>query len=238
MKEMKKSLLERMKPIWKNGENNKAWKRKAAGAGCLAAATVSLSLIGSVTGRAEMVNINGLNQQYQQVSENVYLVESAAQVLELRDVSETVTVGKTFKLKQDISVSLAAQGPANGSFAGTFDGEGYVLTFTDVNLTSNAAAGTKDVSEGVLFGSLKNGAVVEDLLIQLPADASYTRTSDKGSTAGEPSVESPDFEEPVISESELVNETEDAELYQMIAGLSEVYSHTTTGALISAEDPQ
>lgn len=176
MKKKMRQLLGKLK-------NSGSRKQKAAGIGCLAAAAVCFALIGQINGRAEMAAIDGLNQKYEKESDGVYLVETEAQILELRDVKDSsVTTGKTFKLKQDVSVSLYGRGAASGIFAGTFDGNGYAITFTDVELTSTAAGTSADANEGVLFGTLASGAEVKNLFVELPSDASYTRTSNRGST--------------------------------------------------------
>ena len=220
MKEKMRQLLGKLK-------NGGSRKQKVAGAGCVAAAAVCFALIGQINSRAEMVKIDGLAQKYEKESEGVYLVETAAQILELRDVKDSsVTTGKTFKLKKDIEVSLAAQGVADGIFYGTFDGNGYAITFTDVELTSNAAGTSTDANEGVLFGTLASGAEVKNLFVELPSDASYTRTVDRGSTVeaeGGWEKNEVTLEEPVLTLNETINEWEASTEYTTIDGFETAY---------------
>ena len=116
---------------------------------------------------------------------NTYWVESEDQLVALGNATGTDTSDKTFRLKNDITVhkeeylTTARQ----GTFAGTLDGNGFMITFNKVDITSvvkdnpdaeTPKADNSDViNEGLLFGSMTNKAVVTDLFLNV-GDVSYS----------------------------------------------------------------
>ena len=218
--------MSRIQKLWKRWKEDKGLQKKTAGAACLLAAVVLLGFLGNMDAGAQTVKITGLSQTYEQDTDGSYLVETEAQFLELRDVEETsVTKEKTFKLKSDLSIesSLTARGPATGTFAGTFDGNGYKLIFSEVKLSSSNITSNENVKEGVLFGTLAKGATVRNLIVELPEGSTYTRTDDRGSTKGTETVEKAGPTKAWLPEGETANVIEDAVTYSKIDGVDKVY---------------
>lgn len=217
--------MSRIQKLWKRWKEDKGLQKKTAGAACLLAAVVLLGFLGNMDAGAQTVKIVGLSQTYEQDTDGSYLVETEAQFLELRDVEDvSVTKGKIFKLKSDLSIksSLTARGPATGTFAGTFDGNGYRLIFSNVNLSSSSGTSNVNVKEGLLFGTLAEGSSVRNLIVELPENSIYRRNYDR--EAAEANVEKIETVEPAASteekawlqEGKTANVIEDKDIYDSI----------------------
>ena len=66
---------------------------------------------------------------------------------------------------------------ADNPFQGNFDGNGHVITIT-TPAEGLASEGTTGASEGLLFGTVTG--TVENLIVEIPNDIKYTRTSSVG----------------------------------------------------------
>lgn len=164
------------------GSRIKTWWQKestkyaAAGTLLLALAGAALALSVGSGARAEEITLGGENYNFD-FENGAYLIKTQADLSALRGASGGETENKIFRLESDLTVSFTGTDAADGSFAGTFDGDGHVLTIENVNLESTSTS-EEDVSEGILFGTIEGEAIVQNLIINITDnDASYTRTS-------------------------------------------------------------
>ena len=170
----------------------------AGGAVCLAGAALVLALSLGVGARAEELDLGGAGKiNFAYTEENgtrIYKVETADQLRDLGNATEG-TKDKTFRLEKDLTVDIRAA--AGGTFEGTFDGNGHVITVETLQINDSTGTGTVEdrnngkinntdpVSRGALFGTVSG--TVENLIVDVEdADAAYTRTSYAGMRAGEP----------------------------------------------------
>lgn len=165
----------------KNKEPKKKWTGKkqiwygAAGLFCLVAAVLILILGNGMGAQAE--SRGDYNIDHFQISGDTYLVTSVSQLLELGNATADQTNGKNFKLTNDLTIS-AITTAATGAFAGTFDGNGHVITITELKISDSTQ---DEAAQGVLFGTVKGA--VQNLIVDIKdKNASYTRTSDAGVT--------------------------------------------------------
>lgn len=156
------------------------WNRKGGG---YALAGICLLLLAGVvlalgTGnRAEAANVT-LNGQLLDLNMDgeAYLIETADDLKSLGMAQESETSGRTFKLAGDLTVGSITDA-ATGTFAGTFDGNGYIITIEKLAITTGKDEA--QASEGVLFGTVTG--TVENLAVMIEdEEASYTRESDAG----------------------------------------------------------
>ncbi len=151
----------------------KIWKRKStrygvAGTICLATAGVIFAL--NMGGEAQAETFGGV--EFTPIN-GVYEINTPKQLLALSDVM--IESGKVFELTQDIEVEITNL--ATGIFGGNFDGNGHIITITTPT-EGLASEGTTGASEGLLFGTVTGK--VENLIIEIPSDIKYTRTSSVG----------------------------------------------------------
>ncbi len=165
----------------KNKEPKKKWTGKkqiwygAAGLFCLVAAVLVLILGNGMGAQAE--SRGDYNIDHFHISGDTYLVTSVSQLLELGNATADQTNGKNFKLTNDLTIS-AITTAATGIFAGTFDGNGHVITITELKISDSTPG---KAAQGVLFGTVTGS--VNNLIVDIKdKNASYTRTSDAGVT--------------------------------------------------------
>ena len=165
----------------KNKEPKKKWTGKkqiwygAAGLFCLVAAVLILILGNGMGAQAE--SRGDYNIEHFQISEDTYLVTSVSQLLELGNANAAQTENKKFKLTNDLTIS-SINTAATGKFAGTFDGNGHVITITELKISDSTPG---KAAQGVLFGTVTGS--VNNLIVDIKdKNASYTRTSDAGVT--------------------------------------------------------
>lgn len=180
------------------------WKWTAGGAACLVAASIGFSSMPNIGVRADEISLGTETVDLERVSgeDHTYWIETAEQLRKIGNATEG-TANLTFKLKNDITFSSVTT-PAAGIFEGTFDGEGHVVIFEDVNITvTDEVESNESVMNGLLFGSVSGN--VEDLIVDIrDTDASYTRKTKNPSI---PAVADPVYEEnqnPIIGEKESV----------------------------------
>ena len=164
------------------GSRIKTWWQKrstkyaAAGTLLLALAGAALALSVGSGARAADITLGENTYNFETDSDGALLIEDNEDLEALRNAG-TGTANHVFRLANDLEVSFTGVNVASGIFEGEFDGDGHVITITDINLTSAGSEGDS-VSEGILFGTIAKGASVHDLIIDVTdADASYTRTS-------------------------------------------------------------
>ena len=165
----------------KNKEPKKKWTGKkqiwygAAGLFCLVAAVLVLILGNGMGAQAE--SRGDYNIDHFSISGDTYLVTSVSQLLELGNANEVQTENKKFKLTNDLTIS-SINTAATGTFAGTFDGNGHVITITKLKISDSTPG---KAAQGVLFGTVTGS--VNNLIVDIKdKNASYTRTSDAGVT--------------------------------------------------------
>ena len=165
----------------KNKEPKKKWTGKkqiwygAAGLFCLVAAVLVLILGNGIGAQAE--SRGNYNIDHFKISGDTYLVTSVSQLLELGNANEVQTENKKFKLINDLTIS-SINTAATGTFAGTFDGNGHVITITKLKISDSTPG---KAAQGVLFGTVTGS--VNNLIVDIKdKNASYTRTSDAGVT--------------------------------------------------------
>lgn len=165
----------------KNREPKKKWTGKkqiwygAAGLFCLVAAVLVLILGNGMGAQAE--SRGDYNIDHFSISGDTYLVTSVSQLLELGNATVDQTENKKFKLANDLTIS-SINTAATGIFAGTFDGNGHVITITELQISDSTPG---KAAQGVLFGTVTGS--VNNLIVDIKdKNASYTRTSDAGVT--------------------------------------------------------
>lgn len=164
-------VRERIRRTWKK----KGFRYGAAGTLCLMMAAGIMAL-GLGTGARAAGTIEDLNNAGGNIS-------SASEFELLRNASLDDTRGNTYTLTRDITISSVTSA-ATGTFAGTFDGGGHVITIEDINITDvdYTESGTVEVgavNHGVLFGTV-TGTVTNLIIDVTDNDASYTRISNAG----------------------------------------------------------
>lgn len=166
----------------KNREQKKKWTGKKhiwygmAGLFCLAAAVLILTFGNGMGAQAES------RAEYEKINltlnDGVYQITTAQELLALGNASEEQTKDHTYKLTKDIPIS-SIEMAATGTFAGTFDGDGHVITIEKLEI-NDETTGTS--AQGVLFGTVTG--TVQNVIVDIKDEnASYTRTSDAGTTS-------------------------------------------------------
>lgn len=166
------------------GSRIKTWWQKrstkyaAAGTLLLALAGAALALSLGTGAQAAEITLGEKNLTLEQDSDGAYLIKNAEDLNALRTATEDQTENNTFRLSGDLDLTSITTA-ATGTFAGTFDGGGHVITIENINI--NTAETVKGAAEGVLFGTVTG--TVENLIVDITdPDASYTRESDAGVT--------------------------------------------------------
>ena len=152
----------------------KRWRWTAGGIACLAGAAMIFAL-GSGLGVQASINLGGVNVDLS-TDGNIYLISNQDELKALGNATATETENKTFRLASDIEV-LSMTGPVTGTFAGTFDGNGHVITYKDINIEVTDGVATKESkAHGLLFGTLTTDSTVQNLIIDIAdEDAFYVR---------------------------------------------------------------
>lgn len=171
----------------KNKEPKKKWTGKkqiwygAAGLFCLVAAVLVLILGNGIGAQAESLHMGDKTLNFTLDStDHYYEIKNSAQLSALGNATADQTMGKKFKLVNDLKVSSITTA-STGTFAGTFDGKGYVITIEKLKISDS----TPDTSsQGVLFGTV-TGTVRNVIVNITDDDATYKRTSDAGVTSSE-----------------------------------------------------
>lgn len=102
-----------------------------------------------------------------QQEDGIYLVETEAQLLALGGATKDETAGKSFRLTKDIAVTSLGTAQ-KGTFAGTLDGDGHMVTYKNVNIISqDDQAGKVTINEGILFGALTTEGIIENLFLNI-----------------------------------------------------------------------
>lgn len=171
----------------KNKEPKKKWTGKkqiwygAAGLFCLVAAVLVLILGNGMGAQAEPLHMGDKTLDFTLDStDHYYEIKNSAQLSALGNATADQTKDKNFKLVKDLKISSITTA-STGTFAGTFDGKGYVITIGKLQI-SDATSGTS--SQGVLFGTV-TGTVRNVIVNITDDDATYKRTSDAGVTSSE-----------------------------------------------------
>lgn len=171
----------------KNKEPKKKWTGKkqiwygAAGLFCLVAAVLVLILGNGIGAQAEPLHMGDKTLDFTLDStDHYYEIKNSAQLSALGNATADQTKDKNFKLVKDLKIS-SITAASTGTFAGTFDGKGYVITIGKLEI-SDATSGTS--SQGVLFGTV-TGTVRNVIVNITDDDATYKRTSDAGVTSSE-----------------------------------------------------
>ena len=171
----------------KNKEPKKKWTGKkqiwygAAGLFCLVAAVLVLILGNGIGAQAESLTMGDKTLDFTLDSkDHYYEIKNPAQLSALGNATVEQTSGKQFKLVNDLKVP-SINTAATGTFAGTFDGKGYVITIEKLKISDS----TPDTSsQGVLFGKVTG--TVRNVIVNITDDeATYKRTSDAGVTSSE-----------------------------------------------------
>ena len=171
----------------KNKEPKKKWTGKkqiwygAAGLFCLVAAVLVLILGNGMGAQAEPLHMGDKTLDFTLDStDHYYEIKNSAQLSALGNATADQTKDKNFKLVKDLKIS-SITAASTGTFAGTFDGKGYVITIGKLQI-SDATSGTS--SQGVLFGTVTG--TVRNVIVNITDDeATYKRTSDAGVTSSE-----------------------------------------------------
>lgn len=171
----------------KNKEPKKKWTGKkqiwygAAGLFCLVAAVLVLILGNGMGAQAESLTMGDKTLDFTLDSkDNYYEIKNPAQLSALGNATADQTSGKHFKLVNDLKVS-SITAASTGTFAGTFDGKGYVITITELQISDSTPG---QAAQGVLFGTV-TGTVRNVIVNITDDDATYKRTSDAGVTISE-----------------------------------------------------
>ena len=171
----------------KNREPKKKWTGKkqiwygAAGLFCLVAAVLVLILGNGIGAQAEPLHMGDKTLDFTLDStDHYYEIKNSAQLSALGNATADQTKDKNFKLVKDLKISSITTA-STGTFAGTFDGKGYVITIGKLEI-SDATSGTS--SQGILFGTVTG--TVRNVIVNITDDeATYKRTSDAGVTSSE-----------------------------------------------------
>lgn len=206
----------------KSREQKKKWTGKkhvwygAAGLFCLAAAVLILTFGNGIGAKAEERTDYAIGD-LKPGADGIYSITTVEQLLALGNATEEQTADKNFKLAKDLDISSITTA-AVGTFAGTFDGDGYVIVIRSLQI-KDSTPGT--AAQGVLFGTV-TGTVKNVVVDVKDENASYTRISDAGYTESSPETESwtddsgkKSDTEPVLygekaDEKSLVSELDDA----------------------------
>lgn len=198
-----------MKSFVEGLQLQKNWKRIGM------VAVLILSVLVLVLGMRIAVRAVDIQEvAFVQGSDGAYEVSTAEQIMALGKAMSSETADKTFKLVNDIEVTGAITSAAKGEFAGTLDGNGYLITYSgDINIQENVDGSLVDhtINSGILFGKVTG--VVENLFLSF-ADTSmeytFQNTAQLESTGG--TVTLADYS------GEVLSNTSDAD--RIIAALS------------------
>lgn len=171
----------------KNKEPKKKWTGKkqiwygAAGLFCLVAAVLVLILGNGMGAQAEPLAMGDKTLDFTLDStDNYYEIKNSAQLSALGNATAVQTENKKFKLVNDLTIS-SINTAATGKFAGTFDGNGHVITITELQISDSTPG---KAAQGVLFGTVTG--IVRNVIVNITDDdATYKRTSDAGVTSSE-----------------------------------------------------
>lgn len=208
-------------------------KYGVAGTLCLMAAAVVLALSAGMGARAADITLGSQTVSLKEDAEGNYLIETEAQLRALGAASSEETADKTFKLGSDLDAEEVTSA-ASGTFAGTFDGGGHVVTIGAVKI-EDASKGA--VTQGVLFGTVTG--TVRNLIVDIKGDASYSRKSDAGISKGEKGEPVSVYDPYVVTTGEVseLSTGDEAAMYAAInsSSYTEVYLKEEDGSLIETD---
>lgn len=165
----------------------KRWRLTACGIGCLVAASMIFAFGSGVGVRAESIVLDDVT-----ITEDggVYKISTVAELTALGNAAKEQTSGKTFRMVNDITVP-SVMTPATGTFAGTFDGAGHVITYENIEITvADNEVNDEAKVHGLLFGTSEGS--VQNLIIDIKdTDASYIRRTKNSVTE---SIQNPEYE--------------------------------------------
>ena len=169
----------------------KRWRWTAGGVMCLAVAAMIFALSSGGNASAATTTISELDRANGKITE-------AAEFELLRNAQ--IESGKTYTLENDITIDSITS-VANGSFAGTFDGNGHVITINNVAITEGDVKAIKDSQiSGLLFGKVQGN--VRNVIIDIKDDnASYVRNTSNDITSST-------SENPVYENTGILNDNE------------------------------
>lgn len=198
--------------------NEKRWM--FGGVVCLVLASMIFAM---ASGMGVQASITVGETTIQSNDEGVYLISTVNELTALGNASTDQTKGRTFRLVNDITVSSVTT-PATGTFAGTFDGNGHVITYQDIAIEVTDTEATSDSKvHGLLFGTIQpgsttvsgtntigKGGVVENLIINIKdTNASYLRKSKNGVIETTQNLVFEELQNPLIPLGETVSGLDD-----------------------------
>ena len=153
----------------------KRWRWTVGGVMCLVVAAIIFALSSGANASAAATTINELDQANGKITE-------ASEFELIRNAQ--IESGKTYTLENDITIDSITS-VANGSFAGTFDGNGHVITINNIAITEGDEKAIKDSQiSGLLFGKVQGN--VRNVIIDIKDnDASYVRNTSNDITPSE-----------------------------------------------------
>ncbi|MGN0342464.1 MAG: FN3 associated domain-containing protein [Roseburia sp.] len=159
----------------------------------VAVGVVAIALLVGVGVRGQSETINEVN--FAVDDQGNYQVETAAQLQALGNATEAETQNRTFLLTKDITVE-SVSAASTGTFAGTLDGNGHMITYGDVTISSETTSGTETViNEGILFGSLTGTGTVKNLFLKV-GDVNYVHENAVAATVSGGEVSLKPYTEP------------------------------------------
>lgn len=179
----------------------KRWRWTAGGITCLVVAAMIFALSSGGNASAVATTIYDLDQANGKIAE-------ASEFELLRNAQ--IESGKTYTLENDITIDNITS-VANGSFAGTFDGNGHVITINNIAITEGDVEAIKDSQiSGLLFGKVQG--TVKNVIIDIKDDdASYVRNTSNEITNS--TSEEPDYENTrILNDNDDIHELTEDEL--------------------------
>lgn len=184
----------------------KRWRWTAGGVTCLVLAVMIFALSSGGNASAATTTISELDRANGKITE-------AAEFELLRNAQ--IESGKTYTLENDITIDSITS-VANGSFAGTFDGNGHVITINNVAITEGDVKAIKDSQiSGLLFGKVQGN--VRNVIIDIKDDnASYVRnTSNK--------ITNSTSEELIYEDTDILNDNDEIHKLEDVATENAIY---------------
>ncbi len=163
----------------KSREQKKKWTGKkhvwygAAGLFCLVAAVLVLILGNGIGAKAEE-RTDSVIENLKPGTDGICSITTAEQLLALGNATADQTTGMNFKLANDLDISSITTA-ATGTFAGTFDGDGHVITIESLKIKDSISRS----AHGVLFGTVTG--TVQNVIVDIKDEGAYYKgISDAG----------------------------------------------------------
>lgn len=179
----------------------KRWRWTAGGVMCLVLAVMIFALSSGGNASAAATTISELERANGKITE-------ASEFELLRNAQ--IESGMTYTLENDITIDSITS-VANGNFAGTFDGNGHVITINNIDITEGDVKAIKDSQiSGLLFGKVQGN--VRNVIIDIKDnDASYVRNTSNEITNS--ISEEPDYENTrILNDNDDIHELTEDEL--------------------------